>query len=227
MLSGAHRSWSVVGHVEACAGDAIMVNPGELHDGMPLDGAPRAWRMLYFDPAIVAGLAAPESAADGEIVRPAVRDPLLATRFRRVFDAVTEAPPDPIRVEEGLLLLVMHALRRHGLRRRPASEPSPPVRRALLRLEADPAAPVSLSELARLAGVSRFQLVRGFAREVGTTPYAYLVQRRVRLAARLLARGRSIAEAAIDAGFADQSHLTRAFVRQLGVTPGRYAAAIR
>jgi AraC-like DNA-binding protein len=41
-----------------------------------------------------------------------------------------------------------------------------------------------------------------------------------------LADGRPIAEAAIDAGFADQSHMTRAFVRQFGVTPGRYVAAL-
>ena len=32
---GAQRSWSGVGHVEASAGDVIMVNPGEMHDGAP------------------------------------------------------------------------------------------------------------------------------------------------------------------------------------------------
>jgi AraC-like DNA-binding protein len=83
-----------------------------------------------------------------------------------------------------------------------------------------------LTELAKLVGVSRFQLLRGFAREVGTTPHAYLVQRRIQFARRLLVAGRPIVEAAIDAGFADQSHLTRAFVRQFGITPGRYVAAV-
>ena len=38
ILSGAHRSWSGIGHVEAHAGDIIMVNPGEMHDGMPIGG---------------------------------------------------------------------------------------------------------------------------------------------------------------------------------------------
>jgi AraC-like DNA-binding protein len=85
---------------------------------------------------------------------------------------------------------------------------------------------VSLSELAALSGVSRFQLLRGFAREMGITPHAYLVQRRVRLARRLLAAGRTPAQAAAQAGFADQSHMTRAFVRQLGITPARYQTAI-
>jgi AraC-like DNA-binding protein len=80
--------------------------------------------------------------------------------------------------------------------------------------------------LAALSGVSRFQLLRGFAREIGITPHAYLVQRRVLLARRFLADGQTPAQAAVRAGFADQSHMTRAFVRQLGVTPSRYRAAV-
>ena len=76
-------------------------------------------------------------------------------------------------------------------------------------------------------GCSPFsQLLRGFARAVATTPHAYLLQLRVRLARRLLAAGRYPAEAAAEAGFADQSHLTRAFSRQLGVTPARFRAAV-
>jgi AraC-like DNA-binding protein len=107
-----------------------------------------------------------------------------------------------------------------------SSGPSPCVAKALQRVDSAPDTPVSLAELAALSGVSRFQLLRGFAREVGVTPHAYLVQRRVRLARQLLADGQTPAQAAVQAGFADQSHMTRAFVRQLGITPGRYRAAI-
>ena len=51
---GAQRSWSGVGSVQALAGDVIMSNPGETHDGAPLDGDVRGWRMLYLDPALLA-----------------------------------------------------------------------------------------------------------------------------------------------------------------------------
>ena len=119
----------------------------------------------------------------------------------------------------------MRISRYYGLRPPPGSERSAPVKKALARLDGDAASPIGLNELAELAGLSRFQLLRVFVREVGATPHAYLVQRRVHLACRLLAGGRPIVEAAMDAGFADQSHLTRAFVRQFGVTPGRYVAA--
>lgn len=40
---GAHRSWSGVGAVEAAPGDCIMVNPGEIHDGIAVDGGTRGW----------------------------------------------------------------------------------------------------------------------------------------------------------------------------------------
>ncbi len=74
--------------------------------------------------------------------------------------------------------------------------------------------------------MSWFQLLRGFKHAVGVTPHAYLLQRRVRLTRRLLAAGRRPAGEAAEAGFADQGHLTRAFRRQLGVTPARYRAAV-
>jgi AraC-like DNA-binding protein len=48
----------------------------------------------------------------------------------------------------------------------------------------------------------------------------------VRLVRRLLIAGRSPSDAALAAGFADQSHMTRAFMRQFGITPARYQAAI-
>jgi AraC-like DNA-binding protein len=92
-------------------------------------------------------------------------------------------------------------------------------------IDDDPSRPISLSDLAALSDISRYQIVRAFTRELGVTPYAYVIQRRVRLARQLLLNGEMLAAVSHRAGFADQSHLTRAFVRQLGIPPGRYLAA--
>jgi AraC-like DNA-binding protein len=50
------------------------------------------------------------------------------------------------------------------------------------------------------------------------------MQRRTDLARRLIARKTRLADAAAISGFADQSHMTRLFVRKYGVSPGAYAA---
>jgi AraC-like DNA-binding protein len=223
---GAQRSWSGIGSVSASAGDVIMANPGEIHDGVPLDGSERGWRMIYLDPALVAREVEEELVGHIEIVRPVARDSLLARHFAGLFPCLTAVQPDRLATDENLLRSLMYLMRRHSTARASSTERSPSVAKAIQRLDVAPESQVSLAELALLSGVSRFQLLRGFAREVGITPHAYLVQRRVCLARRLLANGQTPAQAAIQAGFADQSHMTRAFVRHVGVTPSRYRAAV-
>ncbi len=225
MTSGAQRSWSGIGQVESQAGDVIMASPGEMHDGVPIDGAARRWHMLYFEPALVAREITEETPSTPEIARPVVSDPHLARLVTRLFVEAVAPSPDRLALEEGVLRALMWILRRHTIARPAAGRAAPAVSKARARLDAAPEMPVSLAELAALSGVSRFQLLRGFAHALGITPHAYVVQRRVLLARRLLAAGERPAEVALRAGFADQSHLTRAFVRRFGITPGRYQAA--
>jgi AraC-like DNA-binding protein len=84
---------------------------------------------------------------------------------------------------------------------------------------------VPLEELAAVAGLSRFELVRRFRSETGLTPHAFQVNLRIARARALLTEGVTPAAVAADCGFADQPHLTRTFKRAVGVTPGRYARA--
>jgi AraC-like DNA-binding protein len=226
MSFGSQRSWSTLGQVDASAGDVIMVNPGEMHDGHPPTDEARGWRMLYLSPSLLAQEVEEEIPGGVPILRPVVHDPLLARHFERIFASITDVHSEPLEREEDLLQTLIYVLRQHAMTRYSFREYSPCVAKAISRIDSDPEIPATLAELAALSKVSRFQLLRGFAREVGTTPHAYLVQRRIRLVRQLLAAGETPAEAATQAGFADQSHMTRAFVRQLGITPSRYRAAI-
>jgi AraC family transcriptional regulator len=84
-----------------------------------------------------------------------------------------------------------------------------------------------LGDVASAVGVEPDRLARAF-RRVYREPMATYVRRlRVRAAADLLLADRDSAIAAIAAevGFADQSHLTRSFVRTVGITPARYRAS--
>lgn len=228
ILRGAQQSASGRGHVEAEAGDVITVNPGEVHDGKPLGEGGRAWRMIYLDPQIVwaAGL----DLTDGkhrqlELTRPVARDHRLADEAAALFAAATAAPVKdaPLMVEERLFSLLMHLAEE-----RPAQTlPDARLRCALQRLQEDPAQPVTLQDLADLTGLSRFQVLRAFLKMTGLPPHAYQRQCRLHLARRLLRQRKPLAEAALEAGFADQSHMNRLFVKTYGMTPGAYAAAVR
>jgi len=226
MTFGAQRSWSGLGQVDASAGDVIMVNPGEMHDGHSRSGQLRGWRMLYLSPSLLAKEVDDEISGRAYTLPPVVHDPLLTKHFAVMFASITDVHADPLEREGNLLQTLMYILREHSMTRYSSRGPSPCVAKAICRIESAPEIPASLAELAALSNVSRFQLLRGFAREVGITPHAYLVQRRIRLVRQLLAKGEAPAQTAIQTGFADQSHMTRAFVRQLGVTPSRYRAAI-
>lgn len=86
---------------------------------------------------------------------------------------------------------------------------------------------ITLDEIAGIAELSVFQLVRAFRREAETTPYRFVLDLRLEHAMTLLARGDPIADAASDAGFADQSHLTRHLRRRTGFTPKRYLRSVQ
>ncbi len=86
---------------------------------------------------------------------------------------------------------------------------------------------VALDELARAAHCSKFYLVRKFSEETGTTPGRYHALLRVWMARAFLAAGMAPSAAAYQAGFSDQSHLTRSFKQTFGTTPAAFARAER
>lgn len=221
ITSGGHRSWSSIGWVDAICGDIIMVNPGEMHDGSPLDGKPRDWKMLFFEPEIAFETLVDEEWSRTATLRPTVRDQGQSIRFSRLFGAMTDPQPDGLHIEECFLSTLTYAFRHHGNQRPIRNAALPSVDKIVQLIDSAPERALSLQAMAHMAGVSRFHFLRGFARVTGATPHAYIVQQRIRLVRRLLAAGKEPGQASAEAGFADQSHMTRAFVRQLGITPGR------
>lgn len=81
---------------------------------------------------------------------------------------------------------------------------------------------ICLDQLCRCVGLSKSTLLRAFPRAKGVTPYRYLENIRVSRAKTLLEQGVPPAEAALQAGFSDQSHFTSYFSRFIGLTPGAY-----
>ncbi len=224
---GAQRSASGRGPVEATAGAVITVNPNEVHDGIPINQAPRAWRMLYIAPALVteaARHAYQGVRAGAEFSAPVITRPGTADAFNALHAVASSAEPAAMAHFEERLLTVIADLFE-------VRDPVPALPAAILqvrqRIDSDPGDTATLEDWAREAGLSRFALVRAFTRHTGLPPHAYRVQKRIHLARRLLLSGRSPADVAAECGFADQSHLTRALTRAYGLPPGALASAKR
>lgn len=83
--------------------------------------------------------------------------------------------------------------------------------------------PLTITTLARRAGLSVSQLQREFSRLLHQTPSEYIVRVRVLMARRLLERTtQALGVIALDCGFYDQSHFTRTFRTQTGMAPSDY-----
>ena len=90
-------------------------------------------------------------------------------------------------------------------------------------VHADFGRPLTVLEVASTVGVHPVHLSREFRRRTGQTLGEYLHKLRVRAAcAQLLDPGRSLADIALAAGFADQSHFCRVFKQLVGCSPGRF-----
>ena len=223
MDEGGQVSASGRGQVQALAGQMITTNPGEVHDGIPIQQHTRSWRMVFVTPESLAELVGQPAV---ELSRPVLDDAALHHAFDQLFrhwSAVPTADEQSI-LEE----LLTHAC--GSLVLRYSSKPLADVRFASLDrvrecLLDQMVCPPTLSKLAALAGLSRYQLVRHFSKAHGLPPFAWLQQHRVNRAQALIANGTTLLDAALTSGFSDQSHLTRAFARYRGFTPGAWQRA--
>lgn len=224
-IQGSQRSWSSIGNVNAVTGDVIMVNPGEIHDGIPTSG-PRGWHMLYINPDTFIKEWNTDLPADNLTLKPVANDPTLGLMIRQFFSQSAAADPDSMAIEETIMCCLMQAGQHHTLSAAQRIPHSPTVRLVKEFIDDAPGENITLTGLASLCDITRFQLIRRFSREVGITPHAYLLQSRVRLAKKLLSQGKRTVDVALMTGFSDQSHLIRAFQKQTGITPGQYRSAM-
>jgi AraC family transcriptional regulator len=87
---------------------------------------------------------------------------------------------------------------------------------------------VALREVARECGVSVGHFSHAFRRTLGVAPHKWLIEQRVVLSKeKLRDDGLSLSDVAMECGFSDQSHLTRAFREIVGVSPGAWRRTIK
>ena len=205
-------------------GDVLFIPVGVVHEAHSTADDSWTYRALYLSPAQWDDVCA--SAGLGE-VGAAAR--VLSDRAAHALLGGLHARLSESRETENVCRSRLGAIARLVSAEERVEDPHPAIAEKLDRvrgiLDHEPGRRLSLSDMARQAGLSRFHFLRAFTRAFGVTPYAYAINRRVLNARRLLAQGRPISMAALEAGFADQAHLTRVFLKTIGVTPGEFRRA--
>lgn len=210
-------------------GHVLVLHPDELHDGHAGTADGFRFRMLYLRPDLIRDALAQAGPGGRPAPLPFVkgavsRDERLIRALMPAF-ADMEAEIDPLEADRIIQELADALNAVSGNRHSPASPPhQKAVDRARDFLRGNRDRTVTSEELEVETGLDRYELARQFRRLVGTSPYRYLVMRRLDAVRDAILAGGSLADAAVDAGFADQAHMTRHFKKAFGVTPGKWLA---
>ncbi|HEV2360021.1 MAG TPA: AraC family transcriptional regulator [bacterium] len=201
-----------------------VLYPDEVHDGRAGSDEGFGYRIVYVDPSLL-----------GEAVSvlrgrpyplPFVREPVVMdARLSRIIDGAFRAPLESLAADGLIVDLAEGLIARERGGAGPAASRRVDVRaaeRARQFLDAERTRIVHSAELEAVTGLSRYDLSRQFRIMFGTSPYRYLLMRRLEFARERIHRAHPLVEIACDAGFADQAHFTRAFKSAFGLTPARY-----
>jgi AraC-like DNA-binding protein len=205
----------------------FVIHPGEVHTGGGLKDHLCTYRVIYPGEQLLRNIASEliwKTSDSPFFPETILSDTETADQLWQVHVALeagaSDLEQDSLLFEVFGRLIQRHARAEHLSQR--LSRESLAVKRVKEHLEAHCVENVPLSSLTSLTGLSAFHLIHCFRQEVGLPPHAYQIQLRVLRAKAFIARGHTIVDAALDAGFTHQSHLNRHFKRLLGFTPGQY-----
>ncbi|NBA96579.1 AraC family transcriptional regulator [Pseudomonas sp. R5(2019)] len=208
------------------AGTVVMMNPGAVHACNPIADQPWSYCMLYVDTPWLAQLQNAQ----------ALFQPFTCTHTRQaeIFEGVvslyavlTDAWRTAEQKSQAAIAFFTDLHQRLETLAPATSEANHKLERAAAFIREHCTDTLKLEDICRAADLSASYLIRAFRQQYGLTPHGYLIDQRIQFARAQLRRGQLIADVALQAGFADQAHLQRAFKQHLAATPGHYRGQAR
>ena len=208
-------------------GQIALINPGQVHSGVPPREAAATYRMIYIDQPVMQDAAGEMCETDRvlpELEKNVVDHPALFKALGHICQLI---PSGQVELEkESIVFQTLVRLLEEFGGVKAASGSNGHERRLIRRakefLSADLDRKVSLQEAARAVGLSRYHFLRVFKTETGLPPHVFRTQCRVEAAKGLLRDKMAYAQVALATGFADQSHFTNTFRQYIGATPSQY-----
>jgi AraC-like DNA-binding protein len=207
-------------------GQVVVLHPDEPHDGRAATEAGFGYRILYVEPALI--FEAVRVICGRACSLPFARAPVtISPKLSAAITGAFQGAREPLAIDSLAMQLAEGLIDADPCCKR-ASSPRhldvAALERARQFLDAQKTRVVRSSELEAVTGLTRYELARQFRLMCGTSPYRYLLMRRLDVARARIAQRRPLVEVALDTGFADQAHFTRMFKAAFGITPARYAA---
>jgi AraC-like DNA-binding protein len=229
IVSGAQRfSQKSAGSTVMPAGKLCVINPGVVHEGRAATDTGWRYRMIYPSQDLVAAalldgglsVAGNEHGFDTNVLN----DPELYRAFARLHRASQDCESVLERESRCLVFLEVlftrHAMKVELTQHKNLGHRSVQVVRDYL--HANWSSDIRADKLAGLVDCSPTHTIRAFSREIGLPPHRYVLALRVERVKKMMRGGLSLADCAAQAGFYDQSQMTRHFKAFTGVTPGTY-----
>lgn len=210
---------------DSTPGDLIVLHPDELHNGRAGIASGFRYRMAYLEPGLIMDALAGRASATPFIGNAVCRDGSLMRALVALLGDLDHAL-EPLERDQAVGALAEALLRLDPSCALAGTETVAmrACERARDFLGESREEAIDSAMLEAVTGLDRYALARQFRRRYGTSPYHYLVMRRLERARLLIRRGEALADAAAASGFADQSHMTRHFRRAYGQSPGRWRA---
>ncbi len=213
-------------HIASCD-SIILVNAEEVHDGHSITENGWSYKAIYPMPEQLGEVGCEMEGLSRGIpyfTEPVVHDPELAYMLRQFFNILDQSD-NTLERQSWFVTTISALILRHGksastlLDTKRSPDKIDTIKQYL---NDNFQKNVSLNELSDLVQLNPQYLVRLFRKHVGMPPHAYQVQTRIHKAKELIRLGVSLSDAAVDCGFADQSHMNMYFKRFYGTTPGKF-----
>jgi AraC-like DNA-binding protein len=213
----------------APAGSAMIINPGDSHDGKACGDQGYLYSMVYVEPWAIADIAGEfgvSTPASILFTRSVVTDPDVVFALRRLHRTLFYGQ-DRLAAEIHLIEALKPLLTRYSTRpvtlKTKAREPR--IERVRELIHECYANSLTTADMAEAAGLSRVRLNQLFRAAYGLPLHAYLNGVRLEAAKKLLISGLPSAGVAASVGLFDQSHLIRRFKGCFGITPAQFVDA--